>query len=155
MNYLSESAVATLRFLTRGYRMPVTDRRIEAFRELAAAGIMESVPGTANDYRFTAWGLSRRAEILAREEDRIERERYAPPDGDLSDAARGLLRRIASGRVAVDDANRPTFRELAAARVITLGSSFAGGSESAYRFTYWGWHRRLELAGIEVEGEVA
>ena len=41
---LSESAVAVLRFLVKGYRMKVTDRSLEAFRELAAAGIMEPVP---------------------------------------------------------------------------------------------------------------
>jgi hypothetical protein len=35
---LSESAVAVLRFLVKGYRMKVTDRSLEAFRELAAAG---------------------------------------------------------------------------------------------------------------------
>ena len=42
---LSESAVAVLRFRVKGYRMKVTDRSLEAFRELAAAGIMEPVPG--------------------------------------------------------------------------------------------------------------
>ena len=41
---LSESAVAVLRFRVKGYRMKVTDRSLEAFRELAAAGIMEPVP---------------------------------------------------------------------------------------------------------------
>ncbi len=42
---LSESAVAVLRFRVKGYRMKVTDRSLETFRELAAAGIMEPVPG--------------------------------------------------------------------------------------------------------------
>ncbi len=42
---LSESAVAVLRFRVRGYQIKVTDRSLEAFRELAAAGIMEPVPG--------------------------------------------------------------------------------------------------------------
>jgi hypothetical protein len=42
---LSESAVAVLRFRVKGYRMNVTDRSLEAFRGLGAAGIMEPVPG--------------------------------------------------------------------------------------------------------------
>ena len=42
---LSESAVAVFRFRVKGYGMNVTDRSLEAFRELAAAGIMEPVPG--------------------------------------------------------------------------------------------------------------
>jgi hypothetical protein len=90
--------------------------------------------------------MEHREEILERESDRIERERYEPPDGDLSEVATAMLRRIASGeRVTVDATNRPVFRELAAARVVTFGSSFAGGPESAYRFTYWGWKLKDEL----------
>jgi hypothetical protein len=138
---LSELAVANLRFRLKGF--PLRERDLPAYRELVAAGIMEAASGT--EYRFTPWGLEHGAEILERESERIERERYAPPDGDLSETARGLLRRIASGRVDVDDANRPAFRELAAARVVTFGSSFAGGPESAYRLTYWGWKLKDEL----------
>ena len=148
MRQLSEAAVATLRILTRVPRLPATAERVEALRELAAAGIVED---SAVEVRFTVWGLEHRDEILAREGDRLERERYSPPDGNLSDAARGLLRRIIAGRVAMDEADRPAFRELAADRIITFGSSFAGGPESAYRFTYWGWNRRFELAGIAAE----
>jgi len=36
---LSESAVAVFRFRVKGYRMKVTDRSREAFRELATAGL--------------------------------------------------------------------------------------------------------------------
>jgi len=58
---LSESAVAVLRFRVKGYRMKVTDRSLEAFRELAA-GIMEPVPGADGnpeaDYRFTEDGCA-------------------------------------------------------------------------------------------------
>jgi hypothetical protein len=41
---LSESAVAVLRFRVKGYRLQVTDRSLDAFRELAAARIMELSP---------------------------------------------------------------------------------------------------------------
>ena len=139
---LSAEAVATLRYEIRGWRAKDKTRRLPTYRELAAAGIMEAVDG---EYRFTPWGMEHREEILEREFDRIERERHAPPDGQLSDAARGLLRRIASGRVDVDATNRLLFRELAAARVISFGSSFAGGPESAYRLTYWGSKMKDEL----------
>jgi hypothetical protein len=140
---LSESAVAVLRFRVKGYRMPATDGRIDSFRELAAAGIMEPDGG---DFRFTEDGWARREEILREAEDRIERERLDPPDaGPLSEAARGLLRRVASGdRVPVDGATRPLYRELAAARIMSPVSGFIGGPESGFRFTYWGWRRRDE-----------
>ena len=63
---LSESAVAVLRFRVNGYRMKVNDSSLEAFRELAAAGIMEPVPGEDGnpeaDYRFTEDGWVRRQE---------------------------------------------------------------------------------------------
>jgi hypothetical protein len=141
---LSENAVAVFRLRVKGLRMPPTDRRLPAYRELVEAGIMEP---DGDGFGFTAEAWERREELLREAEDRIERERYDPPDtSNLSDAAMALLRRIASGeRVEVTKANRPTFRELAAARILLLGHSFVGGDESHYRFTYWGWHRRFEL----------
>jgi hypothetical protein len=152
---LSESAVAVLRFGVKGWRFPVRDRDRGAFQELVAAGIME--PNGEGDYRFTEDGFSRREVILRDEEDRIERERYAPPDADnLSNAARALLRRITSGeRVEIDGATRAAFRELASARVLILGHSFAKGDESVYRFTYWGWKRRFEWAESACATETA
>jgi len=141
---LSESAVALLRFRVKGHRTPVTELRLPAFRELVDAGIM--VPD-AGDFRFTEDGWARREEIL-REEERIERERYESPDASgLSVSARDLLRRIISGRVEITPENRPAFRELAAARIIILGHSFAGGRDSIYRWTYWGHRQRFEIAG--------
>ena len=141
---LSESAVAVLRFRVRGYRMPVRERHRDAFLELVAAGILE--PDGAGDYRFTASGWAHREDILHAEEERIERQRYEPPDaGNLSESARGLLRRMASGeRVAVTDQNRPAFRELAAARILYPVSTWAGGPESVFRFTPAGWEHREE-----------
>jgi len=99
---LSESAVATLRFRVKGWKMPVRDRHLEAFHELVAAGIMEP---DGDDFRFTEDGWARRNELLAEAEERIERNRYEPPDAShLSEAARDLLRRISSGeRVEVEE----------------------------------------------------
>ena len=92
---LSEAAVATLRFRVKGWKMPVRDRHLEAFHELVAAGIMEP---DGDDFRFTEDGWARRNELLAEAEERIERNRYEPPDAShLSEAARDLLRRISSG----------------------------------------------------------
>jgi hypothetical protein len=156
---LSESAVAVLRFRVKGWRFPIRDRDRDAFRELIAAGIMTPVTGADGtpevDYRFTEEGWVRRQELLHEAEERIERERYDPPDAsDLSEAAKGLLRRILSGeRVEVTNENRDTFRELAAARIVMLMHSFAKGDESDYKFTYWGWKRRFEWIGVAPPGD--
>jgi len=146
---LSENAVAVLRFEIKGWRPKNKESRLPAYRELAAAGVMEPVPGSEWEYRFTEDGLRQREELLAEAQDRIERERYEPPDaGDLSETASALLRRIVCGdRVEITRRNRPAFRELAAARIMILGHSFAKGDESVYKFTYWGYKRRFELAG--------
>jgi len=143
---LSENAVAPLRFLVKGWHFPIREQDLPAYRELVDAGIMEP---DGDDFRFTAAGMEHREAILESEADRIERERFEPPDaGNLSDSARALLRRIASGeRVEITTENRPAFRELAAARIIYLMHTFAKGDDSGYRFTYLGWERRLELAG--------
>ena len=53
---LSEAAVAVLRFEIRGWKAKRKEDRLAAYRELAAAGIMEPVPGTEADYRFTDEG---------------------------------------------------------------------------------------------------
>ena len=144
---LSENAVAVLRFEIRGYRSKVPARRLPAYLELAAVGIMEPVPGSETDYRFTAEGMEHREAILEREADRIERERFEPPDAsNLSEAAGRLLRRIVTGEpIEITPRNRTAFRELSAARIVMLGHSFARGGESVYQFTYWGWKQRFEL----------
>jgi hypothetical protein len=144
---LSEAAVAVLRFEIKGWKSKRPESRLAAYRELAEAGIMEPVPGTDADYRFTAEGLEHREEILDREYDRIERERFEPPDAsNLSEMARALLSRIISGeRIEITKENRPAFRELAAARIIYLMSTFAKGAESGYRFTLLGWEQRNEI----------
>jgi hypothetical protein len=142
---LSPSAVAVLRFEIRGWRAKDPARRVPAYRELVAAGIMEPVPGSEVEYRFTREGLERGEAILEREAKRIDRERYEPPDASrLSEAARELLRRRLAGDPEVTDANRPLYRELVAARIMYPVSTWAGGPESVFRFTPAGWERRLE-----------
>jgi hypothetical protein len=148
---LSANAVAVLRFEIMGWKAKKPATRLPAYRELALAGIMEPVPGSDAEYRFTQEAYARRETILRDEEERIERERYEPPDAsNLSVAARALLRRVATGEpVDVTLENRPVFRELAAARIIDLMHTFAKGDESRYRFTYWGWKQRFEILGCE------
>ena len=135
---LSESAVGVLRFEIRGWKAKRKEARLAAYWELAAAGIMEPVPGTEADYRFTEEGSARREEILREEEDRIERQRYEPPDANLSEAARALLRQIATGeRVEITEGNRPTFRELADARILSLMHTFTRGPSRAIGLRCW------------------
>jgi hypothetical protein len=144
---LSAHAIAVLRFEIKGWRTKNKESRLPAYRELAAAGIMEPVPGSDSDYRFTQEGMEHREAILEREADRIERERYEPPDaGNVSEPARELLRRLLAGDDKVTDSNRASYRELAAARIMIPLSGFATGPEARYVFTYWGWHRRFEFA---------
>jgi hypothetical protein len=150
---LSANAVAALRFEIKGWKAKDPGCRLPAYRELAEAGIME--PVAELEYRFTDEGMKHREAILEREAERIERERYAPPDGNLSGPAKELLRRIVSGRVEVTPENRPTFRELMADRIVMLGHSFANGPESVYGWTYWGWKLRFELVGDSKEKESA
>ena len=51
-----------------------------------------------------------------------------------------------SGSSLVDLHEQVTFlsRELAEARVAMLISTYAGGHDSAWRWTYWGWKRKAE-----------
>ena len=147
---LSANAVAVLRFEIKGWPAKNPVSRLPAYRELAAAGIMESVPGSEVEYRLTREGSEHRQAILEREAGRIERERYKPPDGSrLSAAAQELLRTcIAGGCPEGDEANRPAYRELVAARIMMPMGSFSKGDECVFRFTYWGHKLRFDLAGM-------
>jgi hypothetical protein len=100
---------------------------LAAYRELERAGLIE--PGTT---RPTRNALARRREFL-------------PQDGPLSPAAVALLERRLGGDDEVTDENRAAYRELAAAGLMVALHTFAGGDESAYRFTEEGWTRRLAL----------
>lgn len=151
---LSATAVAVLRFEIKGWRAKNKNNRLEAYHELAAAGIMEPVPGSDSDYRFTEEGMRHREAILEREAERIERERYEPPASvRLSGPARERLRLYLAGNREVTDENRPAFRELVAARIMIPAHSFIGGREAEYRLTYWGWERRFEFAKIACDKE--
>ena len=151
---LSEAAIAVLRFEIKGWRAKDNTKRLPAYRELATAGIMEPVPGSETESRFTKEGFPQREQILRTEWERIERERFAPPDTDISDAARELLRRLAAGaRVEVTPSKSAAYRELAKARIMYPLQTFVGGI--SYRFTYWGWQQRFKLAGIHRPAEKA
>jgi hypothetical protein len=146
---LSEAAVATLRFEVEGRKFKVRDIDLPGYRELVDAGIMEA---DGERFRFTPYGMEHGESIAASETDRIERNRFEPPDVDrVTAAGTELLRQLIADRVDVTPENRPAFRELAAARIIVLGGSFAGGPESAYNWTYWGYHRRYELLACAKE----
>jgi hypothetical protein len=147
---LSPAALAVLRFRTKGYRMPVTEQRLPAFRELVAAGIMESVPGAEGnaeaDFRFTTDDRERHQAWLDAAEAYLRSlEPRLPDQIDLSEAARSVLRRLVAGeRVEVTAATKPAYQELAVVGIMAPLSTFAHGPESAYRFTHWGWERRVE-----------
>jgi hypothetical protein len=139
---LSENAVAVLRLRVKNRQHLIKERELPAHQELVDAGILRP---DGDDFRFTEEGWARRQELLSEAEERIERERFAPPDGsNLSEAARELLRRRLAGDREVTDANRPLYRELVAARIMYPVSTWVGGPESVFRFTFAGWERREE-----------
>ncbi len=144
---LSEAAVATLRFEIKGWKGKVREIDLPGYRELVAAGIMEP---DGEGFRLTAEGRSDGQAIVEREQERIESVRHAPPDvSGLSGPAWSLLHRIASGEeVKVTFETRPLLRELAEARFVLIINTFAGGPESAWRWTYWGWKRKPEWVEI-------
>ncbi len=146
---LSASAVASLRFRVKGWHFPVREPDLPGYRELVNAGIME--PDGERDFRFTRAGMEHGEAILGREADRIERERYEPPDvSGLSDDARELLRACVVGACPEgDESNRPAYRELVAARIMIPVGSFTKGDECVFKWTYWGWRMRFELAGVD------
>jgi hypothetical protein len=49
------------------------------------------------------------------------------------------------GDIAVDDATREPYRELALAGLMVAGHSFTRGRESFYKLTDAGWERRFEF----------
>jgi hypothetical protein len=82
---LSANAVALLRFRVKKWPMKVRARDLPFYQELIDARIM--IPD-GDDFKFTQDGWAQRQELLSEAEDRIERERYDPPDADnLSEAA--------------------------------------------------------------------
>ena len=121
--------------------MPVTEQRRAAYLELVAAGIMAP---DGEEFRFTDDGWARRDQVLDVEQDRIERERYAPPQGQLSRKANRLLRECVERGIPIGDRwNRPAFRELVKARVMVPCGSFTLGDECVFRWTYWGHRMRF------------
>jgi hypothetical protein len=143
---LSAKAVAALRFRIKGWRFPIRERDRDAFRELVEAGIMEP---DGEDFQFTADGWTHREELLAEAHDRIEQERFEPPDaGNLSEAAKELLRTCSAGSFPEgDETSRPAYRELVKARIMMPMGSFTKGDECVFGFTYWGYRLRFEILG--------
>lgn len=146
---LSAVAVAVLRFRVKGYRIPVNESRLGAFRELAEAGIMEPVPGPVAEYWFTEDGWAGREQILHEAEaDLLGQQPHLPDRIDLSASAREALHRHMAGDGEVTDANRPAYRELARAGIMTSVGTFTQGDDCVFRFTHRGWERRFEFAGM-------
>ena len=83
---LSVDAIAVLRFEINEWRPQNKECEPPAYREPAAAGIMERLPGSDSDYSFTGEGTEHREAILESEADRIEREPATnrPPAAGLS-----------------------------------------------------------------------
>jgi hypothetical protein len=144
---LSADAVAVLRFEIKGMHAKKKEGRLPAYRELAAAGIMEPVPGSEVEYRFTAEGWERREEILGAGVAHLHRLEPRLPDRiELSESALSLLReRLKTRDNRVDDSNREAYRELVRAGIMFAVSGFVGGPEASFRFTDEGWARREEL----------
>jgi hypothetical protein len=153
---LSPSAVATLRFEIKGWRSKVKGSRLPAYRELAAAGIMEPVPGSDSEYRFTEEGMARREEILDAAVAHLHSLEPRLPDRiELSEAARNVLARYLAGDEEVTDDNRPAYRELAKAGIMMSVGTFTKGDDCVFRFTRQGWERRFEWLESGCAKEIA
>jgi hypothetical protein len=140
---LSENAVAVLRFRVKGHRLPVTERRLPAYEELATAGIMAAA---GDDFHFTEDGWARRFEILDVAEAHLRSlEPRLPERIELSRAARRTLSRHLAGDKKVTDANLEAYRELARAGIMIPVSTFIAGPDALFRFTWQGWERRQEF----------
>jgi hypothetical protein len=140
---LSKSALAVLRLRAKGLRLPVTDRRLEAYCELAEAGIM--VPD-GDDFRFTEDGWNRRAELITAAEAHLRSlEPRLPERIELSSAARRTLARHLAGDKEVTDANRDAYRELARAGIMVSVGTFIKGDDCVFQLTHQGWERRNEF----------
>jgi hypothetical protein len=99
---LSEQAVAVLRLRVKGLKLPVDEKRLGAYRELADAGIMTPVSDADGapeaDYRFTEDGWARREELLGAAEAHLRSlEPRLPERIELSRAARKTLARHLAG----------------------------------------------------------
>lgn len=147
---LSEDAVAVLRFRVNGHRLPVTEQRLPAYYELVDAGIMVLVPSSEGnpeaDFRFTEASHAHREQILDAAEAHLRSIEPRLQDRiDLSKAARKTLTRHLAGDKKVTDANLDSYRELARAGIMIPVSTFIGGPEALFRFTWQGWERRHEF----------
>ncbi len=94
---LSKSAHAVLRLCAKGLRLPVTDRRPEAYRELADAGIMQP---DGDDFRLTEDGWARREELISAPEAHLRSLEPRLPDcgvGPCENGSREALVRQESG----------------------------------------------------------
>jgi hypothetical protein len=140
---LSKSALAVLRLRTKGLRLPVTDRRLESYRELADAGIMEP---DGDDFRFTENGWARREELIRAAEAQLRSlEPRLPERIEISRAARRTLARHLAGDKEVTDANRDAYRELARAGILVSVGTFIKGDDCVFQLTHQGWERRHEF----------
>ena len=140
---LSESVLAVLRLRAKGLRLPVTDRRLEAYRELADAGIIEP---DRDDFRFTDDGWARREELISAAEAHLRSlEPRLPERIELSRAARRALARHLAGDKEVTDANRDAYRELARAGIMVSVGTFIKGDDCVFQLTHQGWERRQEF----------
>jgi hypothetical protein len=140
---LSKSALAVLRLRAKGLRLPATDARLEAYRELADAGIMKP---DGDDFRFTADGWARREETIDAAEARLRSlEPRLPERIELSRAARRTLARHLAGHKQVTDANRDAYRELARAGIMESVGTFIKGDDCVFQLTHQGSERSHEF----------
>ncbi len=133
---LSESALAVLRLRAKGLRLPVTDRRLEAYRELALAGIMEP---DGEDFLFTEDGWARREEQISAAEAHLRSlEPRLPERIELSTAARRTLARNLAGDKEVTNASRDAYRELARVGIMESVGTFIKGDDCVSQLTRQG-----------------
>jgi hypothetical protein len=140
---LSEAALALLRFRAKKWPVKINERRLIAYQELVAAGIMVL---DGEDFQFTEDGWARREEYIAAAETHIRSlEPRLPERIELSRAARKTLVRYLSGDKEVTDTNREAYRELARAGIMVPVGTFTKGDDCVFQITWQGWERRHEF----------
>jgi hypothetical protein len=123
--------------------MPVRATRLQSYRELAEAGIMDP---EGEEFRFTQSGWARCEEFIAAAEDyhRSLEPRLAERI-ELSATARKTLARYLAGDKEITDINRDAYRELAHAGIMVSVGTFIKGDECVFELTRQGWERRHEF----------
>lgn len=133
---LSETAIAVLRFELRGWKAKDPSRRVEAYRELAEAGLMEVVQGGPMTFRFRSVAVPYLSAILAQEEARELGERQPTPDLEsLSLPELRLFARLQDGEDVAAIQDGCAVQDLVRTGVLIARNPFDDARRTEYRLS--------------------